>query len=56
MDFEYSEKVQRLRAEVEAFMAEHIYPNEERVLHQIAEGDRWRPIPLIEALKAKALS
>ena len=29
MEFEYSEKVRTLQARIEAFMAEHIYPNEE---------------------------
>ena len=29
MEFEYSEKVNKLRERVEAFMAEQIYPNEE---------------------------
>jgi hypothetical protein len=29
MEFEYSEKVRTLQARVEAFMVEHIYPNEE---------------------------
>jgi len=35
-------------------MAAHVYPNESRFHEQVAEGERWRPIPLIEALKAKA--
>ena len=35
-------------------MDEHIYPNEETFRRQIAEGDRWQPVPIIEELKAKA--
>jgi len=35
-------------------MDEHIYPNEARFRHQIAEGDRWQPIPIVEELKRKA--
>ena len=54
MEFEYSEKVNKLRERVEAFMAEHVYPNEEDLFAQVSEGDRWQPVPLLEALKAKA--
>ena len=54
MEFEYSEKVNKLRERVEAFMAEQIYPNEEDLFAQVSEGDRWQPVPLLEALKAKA--
>ena len=35
-------------------MAEHIYPNERTYEQQIAEGDRWQPVPIIEELKQKA--
>ncbi len=35
-------------------MDEHIYPNEAAVRAQIAEGDRWQPIPMIETLKPQA--
>ncbi len=54
MDFDYSPKVQELKARVEAFMAEHIYPNEAAILAQIAEGDRWQPPALMETLKQHA--
>ena len=54
MDFDHSPKVQELRARVEAFMAEHVYPNEARMLAAIAEGDRWQPPPLLEELKRHA--
>jgi acyl-CoA dehydrogenase len=53
MEFEYSAKVNDLRARVTAFMQEHIYPNEQLFYEQIAE-DRWRPAPIIEQLKPKA--
>jgi len=43
-----------LRERLAAFMDEHIYPNEARFRHQIAEGDRWQPIPIVEELKRKA--
>ena len=35
-------------------MTAHVYPNEEEMLAQIDEGDRWQPIPLLDELKAKA--
>jgi len=50
-----SERSRQLQARVAAFMDEHIYPNEARITRQIAEGTtRWKPLPLIEELKAKA--
>jgi acyl-CoA dehydrogenase len=54
MEFEHSEKVRSLQARVEAFMTEHIYPNEEELFAQVNEGDRWQPVPLMESLKVKA--
>ncbi len=54
MEFEHSEKVRALQARVEAFMVEHIYPNEEELFAQVNEGNRWQPVPLLETLKAKA--
>jgi hypothetical protein len=40
MEFEHSEKVRKLQERVEAFMAEHVYPNEENLFAQVSEGDR----------------
>ena len=54
MEFEHSEKVRALQARVAAFMAEHVYPNEEDLFAQVSEGDRWQPVPLLESLKARA--
>ena len=54
MDFEYSPKVKELQARLNAFMDEHIYPNEKKFLEQVAEGDRWQPTQIIEDLKLKA--
>ncbi len=54
MDFNYSEKVKDLQQKLTAFMNEHVYPNETLVNEQIAKGDRWAPIPLIEELKPRA--
>ena len=54
MDFEYSDKTKQIRDAVDAFMREHIYPNEATMHEQLEEGDRWAPIPMLEALKGKA--
>jgi acyl-CoA dehydrogenase len=55
MHFDYSAKTRDLMARLEAFMDEHIYPNEEAVGEQVDAGPtRWKPIPMIEELKPKA--
>jgi acyl-CoA dehydrogenase len=55
MDFAYSTKVNELRDRVQAFMDEHIHPNEStHHEQQAAMQDRWRPVPIVEALKPKA--
>src|SRR6267378_2227583 len=54
MHFEHSEKAKELQRRVAAFMDEHIYPNEATYHRQIAEGDRWQPVPIVEELKPKA--
>ena len=53
---ELSGEAQDVHGRVREFMAAHVYPNESVFLDQIAEGDRWQPIPLIEELKTKARS
>src|SRR5206468_7477833 len=37
-----------------AFMDEHVYPNEPTYHRQIAEGDRWQPVSIVEEVKPKA--
>jgi len=55
MNFEYCEKVAALLAQVEAFMDEHIYPNEEAYYHFIHDHKNlWQEWPGMEALKDKA--
>ncbi len=54
MNFEPSTKASEYSGRVSAFMADHIYPNEGRYYAEIAKGERWNPIPLIEELKSKA--
>src|SRR5438093_5458978 len=53
MNFEFTEKTKDLQRRLQAFMDEHIYPNEERFLDEI-ERDRWKPARIIEELKPKA--
>jgi acyl-CoA dehydrogenase len=54
MDFEYSARTKELAARLNAFMDEHVYPNEKRHADELAAGDRWQPVALIEELKARA--
>ena len=54
MNFEYSDKVKSLQKKLQAFMDEHIYPNEQRFEKETEGGDRWRPSRIIEELKPKA--
>lgn len=54
MDFNYSARSLELQNQLRDFMDEHIYPNEAKHAQEIATGDRWEPVELIERLKAKA--
>ena len=54
MDFAYTDKVRTLQSRVAAFMAAHVYPNEQRFHDEVNTGDRWEPTKLIEELKVKA--
>lgn len=56
MHFEFSDKVKALQKQVQAFMDQHIYPNEQRFQDESEQGDRWRPSRVIEELKPKARS
>jgi len=53
MKFEFSDKVKDLERRVQAFMNEHIYPNERR-FHDEVQRNRWTPTKVIEELKPKA--
>jgi acyl-CoA dehydrogenase len=53
MNFEPSDKVKNLQRRLQAFMDQHIYPNEERYYLEI-ERDRWSPPQIIENLKPEA--
>jgi acyl-CoA dehydrogenase len=43
-----------LASRLQSFMDAHIYPNEALLRDEIAQGDRWQPAPIIEALKSRA--
>ncbi len=54
MDFEYSPRVKDLQKRLDAFMAEHIYPNEPKYYAHVRSDKRWEPVPVIEELKPLA--
>jgi acyl-CoA dehydrogenase len=54
MDFEYSQRTKDLQKKLLAFMAEHIYPNEDKYHAHVRSDKRWEPVPIIEELKPKA--
>jgi acyl-CoA dehydrogenase len=55
MDLTPSARSEELKARVEAFMEEHVYPNEQVYYDQLDEGDsRWIVSPILEELKQKA--
>jgi acyl-CoA dehydrogenase len=58
MDFDYPPKVEALRSRVDAFMQEHVFPQEGRYAAEVEEnthrGARWTPTRVIEELKPKA--
>ncbi|MBV9994630.1 MAG: acyl-CoA dehydrogenase family protein [Caulobacteraceae bacterium] len=54
MDFDYSPRQQELMRRVSDFMDEHIFPAVPIYEQQSDEGERWKVIPILEELKAKA--
>jgi len=58
MDFDYSPKVKDLQKRLNAFMDEHIYPNEDAFHAEVeanrAKGNPWVPTVIMEQLKEKA--
>ena len=52
---EMTERSTKLRARVQEFMDEHVYPNEELYYRQVDEAeDRWAEPPILGELKTKA--
>jgi len=56
MDFEYSARQKALIGRVNAFMDEHVVPAIPAYEAEQAQGPRWKTLPIVEALKAKAKS
>jgi acyl-CoA dehydrogenase len=56
MHFRYSDKTRELQKKLQIFMDQYIYPNEQVYQAEIASGDRWEPLKLIEDLKGEAKS
>ncbi|MCM2288959.1 MAG: acyl-CoA dehydrogenase family protein [Sulfuritalea sp.] len=58
MDFDYSPKVKDLQKRLNAFMDQHIYPNEDAFHAEVeanrAKGNPWVPTKIMEQLKEKA--
>ena len=55
MDFDHSDKVLQLIERLEAFMDEHIYPNQDTYKQQVAAmGDDWHAVPVTDSLKPLA--
>jgi acyl-CoA dehydrogenase len=53
LNFQFSDKVKDLQRRLQAFLDEHIYPNEQR-FHDEIEQNRWLPTRIVEELKPKA--
>ena len=53
MDFAHSPQAQALLDRLRTFMADHVYPNEERYYQQVA-ADRWAMPPILKTLMARA--
>ena len=51
---ELSDQAREIRDRLARFMDQHIYPNESLYYNEVASGERWKVLPLIDELKAKA--
>ena len=55
MDFDHNARTRELLERLQAFMDEHVVPNEQVFLEQVrAMGDDWTPVPIVEELKPLA--
>ncbi len=55
MDFEHSAKTRNYMERLNAFMEEHVYPNEQLYHEQVAQpGQRWKMPPIMAELKSLA--
>src|SRR5260370_24888818 len=53
VNFEFSDRVKDLQRRLQAFLDEHIYPNDQ-CYHEDIERNPWTPTKEIEELKPKA--
>jgi acyl-CoA dehydrogenase len=49
-----SARAEALAASLSSFMEAHVYPSEPVLRAEIADGDRWRPVAIVETLKTRA--
>jgi len=54
--FEMSDRGRQVHDRVLEFVKANILPNEELYEQQVADGDRWDPVPIMEDLKGRARS
>ena len=54
MSITLSPRATELKARLDAFMAEHVHPNEPRFYRELDELGRWKPVPIVEDLKPLA--
>ncbi|HEV2365263.1 MAG TPA: acyl-CoA dehydrogenase family protein [Caulobacteraceae bacterium] len=54
MDFDYSPRQKDLMSRIGAFMDDYVFPAVPTFEQQSREGERWKVIPIVEELKAKA--
>lgn len=55
MDFDHNARTRELLERLQAFMDEHVVPNEAVFLDQVRSmGDDWTPVPIVEELKPLA--
>ena len=54
MAFEFSDRAKRLHEQALAFAREHVAPAEAVFTAQVAEGERFKVVPIMEELKKKA--
>ncbi|KQM86663.1 acyl-CoA dehydrogenase [Sphingomonas sp. Leaf23] len=54
MDFRFSARETEYRDRVAAFIAEHVAPADHDYHREVASGDRWAPVAMLEPLKDKA--
>lgn len=54
LDFRFSARETEYRDRVTAFIAEHVAPADHDYHREVASGDRWAPVAMLEPLKEKA--